>query len=254
MRWEREGLKLGEDWQCDRAIVQLDKKDTTVLSGWTKRAKTGHAQEVAERKSSDERRDEIVRATLRLVARKGFAGVTLREVATEVGIVHGLIRHYFATRDELVAAAFDFAVSSELDSDRALLEGLDPLTALTAWLALTPEDHSRVWIDAWSEAVRTPALAAALDRHHLDCERILIGLIERVVSAGLGVSVDPAADSRLLTAVADGVAVQHHAVGVIGVDEANGIVFGLAERQLGLAPGSLARVNPAPARGQWAVG
>jgi len=209
---------------------------------------------VAERKTSDERRDEIVRATLRIVAHKGFAGVTLREVATEVGVVHGLIRHYFATRDELVAAAFDFAVSSELDSDRALLEGLDPLTALAAWLASTPEDHYRVWIDAWSEAVRTPALAAALDRHHLDCERILIAIIERVVDAGLGASADPAADSRLLTAVADGVAVQHHAVGIIGVNEANAIVFGVAERQLSLTPESLTRANPAPARGQWAEG
>ena len=67
---------------------------------------------VAERKTSDERRDDIVRATLRLVARKGFAGVTLREVATEVGVVHGLLRHYFSSRDELVAAAFDAAVSN----------------------------------------------------------------------------------------------------------------------------------------------
>jgi AcrR family transcriptional regulator len=208
----------------------------------------------AERKSSDQRRDEIVRATLRLVATKGFAGVTLREVATEVGVVHGLIRHYFASRDELVAAAFDFAVTSELASDRALLGGLDPVAALAGWLAATPEDHYRVWIDAWSEAPRTPPLAAALDRHHRDCERILTTVIERVVDAGLGASADPAADSRLLTAVADGVAVQHHAVGVIDVEEANAIVFGVAERQLSLEPGTLARANPVPARGQWAEG
>jgi len=209
---------------------------------------------VAERKSSDQRRDEIVRATLRLVAMKGFAGVTLRDVATEVGVVHGLIRHYFASRDELVAAAFDFAVASELVSDRVLLDGLEPAAALAGWLASTPEDHYRVWIDAWSEAPRTPALAAALDRHHRDCERILTTVIERVVDAGLGASADPAADSRVLTAVADGVAVQHHAVGAIGVDEADAIVFGVAERQLGLEPGSLSRANPVPARGQWAEG
>lgn len=180
--------------------------------------------------------------------------MTLREVAAEVGVVHGLIRHYFATRDELVAAAFDFAVTSELASDRALLDGLDPVAALAGWLAATPENHYRVWIDAWSEAERTPALAAALDRHHRDCERILTTVIERVVDAGLGASADPAADSRLLTAVADGVAVQHHAVGVIGVDEADAIVFGVAERQLALESGSLARANPVPARGQWAEG
>jgi len=207
-----------------------------------------------ERKSSDQRRDEIVRATLRLVATKGFAGVTLREVATEVGVVHGLIRHYFTSRDELVAAAFDFAVTSELASDRALLDGLDPVAALAGWLAATPEDHYRVWIDAWSEAPRTPALAAALERHHRDCERILTAVIERLVDAGVGASADPAADSRLLTALADGVAVQHHAVGVIGVEEADAIVFAVAERQLSLEAGSLARANPVPARGQWAEG
>ena len=54
------------------------------------------------------------------------------------------------------------------------------------------------------------------------------------------------------TAVADGVAVQHHAVGAIGVDEANAIVFDIAEQRLGLEPGSLAKANPVPARGQWA--
>lgn len=204
------------------------------------------------RKSSDERRDEIVRATLRLVAAKGFAGVTLREVATEVGVVHGLIRHYFASRDELVAAAFDFAVTTELERDRELLEALDPIAALAGWLAATNENHYHVWIDAWSEAPRTPTLAAALARHHVDCERILARVIERVVDAGAGASADPAADSRLLTAVADGMAVQHHVVGVVDVDEANDIVFGVAERQLGLEPGILARANPVPARGQWA--
>ena len=206
----------------------------------------------AARKSSDERRDEIVRATLRLVAAKGFAGVTLRDVAAEVGVVHGLIRHYFASRDELVAEAFDFAVTTELERDRRLLDELDPVAALAGWLAATNENHYLVWIDAWSEAPRNAALAAALARHHGDCERILAGVIERVVDAGLGASADPAADSRLLTAVADGMAVQHHVVGIVDVDAANDIVFGVAERQLGLEPGILARANPVPARGQWA--
>ena len=167
--------------------------------------------------------------------------------------MHGLIRHYFASRDDLVAAAFDDAVTRELASDRAQLEGLEPLAALAGWLSATPEHHYRVWIDAWSEAPRTPALATALDRHHRDCERILIDLIERVVDAGIATSADPAADARMLTAVADGVAVQHHAMDIIGVDEADTIVLGAAEQRLGLAPGSLARAHPAPARGHWAA-
>jgi hypothetical protein len=109
-----------------------------------------------------------------------------------------------------------------------------------------------VWIDAWSEAPRTPALAAALDRHHRDCERILADQIARAVAAGAATSDSPDEDARMLTAIADGVAVQHHAMGIVDVDEANAIVFAAAEQRLGLESGSLARANPVPARGQWA--
>lgn len=207
---------------------------------------------VAERKSSEERREEILRATLNIVARKGFANVTLREVAGEIGVVHGLIRHYFPSREELVAAAFDYAVTAELASESALLDGLEPLPALAAWLSTTPEDHYLVWIDAWSESPRNVALAAALTRHHHDCEVLLAGVIRRAVAAGVAVSADADADSRMLTALADGVAVQHHAMGVVDAPAADRIVFDVTEHRLGIQPGALARVLAGSARGRWA--
>ncbi|HEU4756055.1 MAG TPA: helix-turn-helix domain-containing protein, partial [Agromyces sp.] len=77
---------------------------------------------MATRLDPAQRREQIIAATLRLVARDGFAGVTLRDVAAEVGVVHGLIRHYFATREQLVAAAFDAAVRAEAVQDEELAE------------------------------------------------------------------------------------------------------------------------------------
>lgn len=206
---------------------------------------------MAERKSSEQRREQIIGATQRIVARKGFASVTLRDVATEVGIAHGLIRHYFASRDELVAAAFDHAVTAELASDEQLLAGLEPIAALAAWFSTTPEDHYLVWVDAWSEAPRNPALATALERHHRDCERILADVIRRAVAAGAASSADVDADSRMLTALADGMAVQHHAIRIVDARAADEIVFGAVEARLAIAPGSLAHADRAPARGQW---
>lgn len=212
----------------------------------------------AGRKSSEERREEILRATLGIVARKGFASVTLREVAAEVGVVHGLIRHYFATREELMAVAFDRAATAELAADSALLASLEPVRALAAWLATTPEDHYLVWIDAWSEAPRNPALAATLVRHHHACEALLAGVIRRVVDVGLATSADPDEDARMLTALADGVAVQHHAMGVVDAPAADALVFTATEQRLGMTPGSLAAVladagaGTGAARGRWA--
>lgn len=208
---------------------------------------------MATRLDPAERREQILAATLRLVARDGFAGVTLRDVAAEVGVVHGLIRHYFATREQLVAAAFDAAVRAEAVQDEELAEQLEPVAALADWLTTTPREHYLVWIDAWSEAPRNPELHAALTRHHRDSDLRLARIIERNVEAGVATSADAEADARMLTALVDGVAVQHHAIGLIDEAEADRIVFAAAEARLGLAGGSLARTRPTPTRGQWAA-
>jgi AcrR family transcriptional regulator len=208
---------------------------------------------MATRLDPAERREQIIAATLRLVARDGFAGVTLRDVAAEVGVVHGLIRHYFATREQLVAAAFDAAVRAEAVQDEELAEQLEPVAALADWLTTTPREHYLVWIDAWSEAPRNPELHAALTRHHRDSDLRLARIIERNVEAGVASSPDAEADARMLTALVDGVAVQHHAIGLIDEAEADRIVFAAAEARLGLAAGSLARTRPTPTRGQWAA-
>jgi AcrR family transcriptional regulator len=208
---------------------------------------------MATRLDPAERREQILDATLRLVARDGFAGVTLRDVAAEVGVVHGLIRHYFATREQLVAAAFDAAVLAESVQDDELAERLEPVAALADWLSTTPREHYLVWIDAWSEAPRNPELHAALTRHHRDSDLRLARIIERNVAAGAASSADPEADARMLTALVDGVAVQHHAIGLIGEAEADRVVFAAAEARLGMQPGSHARTRPPPTRGQWAA-
>lgn len=205
----------------------------------------------------DQRREQILAATLRLVARDGFAGVTLRDVAGSVGVVHGLIRHYFATREALVAAAFDAAVAAELAGDEEVAEHVEPREALADWLTCTPREHYLVWIDAWSEAPRNPELHDALQRHHRDCERRLARIVERLVEAGHARTTDPAADARALTALADGMAVQQHAIGLVTGQEADRVVFADAERRLGLAPGTLGAARStrsAAARGQWARG
>ncbi|MFE5670666.1 TetR/AcrR family transcriptional regulator [Agromyces sp. NPDC056523] len=208
---------------------------------------------MATRLDPAERREQILDATLRLVARDGFAGVTLRDVAAEVGVVHGLIRHYFATREQLVAAAFDAAVLAESVQDDELAERLEPVAALADWLSTTPREHYLVWIDAWSEAPRNPELHAALTRHHRDSDLRLARIIERNVATGAASSDDPEADARMLTALVDGVAVQHHALGLIDEAEADRMVFAAAEARLGMHAGSLARTRPTPTRGQWAA-
>ncbi|HLU54297.1 MAG TPA: TetR family transcriptional regulator C-terminal domain-containing protein [Pseudonocardia sp.] len=55
----------------------------------------------------DERRREIAEAVLRLAATEGLESVSLRHVAAEAGVSMGRVQHYFRSKDEMLAYAYE---------------------------------------------------------------------------------------------------------------------------------------------------
>lgn len=56
--------------------------------------------------SPEERRRDVLAATLRLIARGGVDSIRYREVATEAGVPLGTVQYHFASREALLRAAF----------------------------------------------------------------------------------------------------------------------------------------------------
>src|SRR4029077_12777681 len=59
--------------------------------------------------ANTDRRQYLVQAALEEIATKGLEGLRLRDVAAIVGIDHSTILHYFATKEDLLAAVADLA-------------------------------------------------------------------------------------------------------------------------------------------------
>lgn len=59
------------------------------------------------RGSSDQRQDDLIEATLSLIASGGPEAATVRNIALEAGVTPGLIRHYFSTKEDLIGAAYE---------------------------------------------------------------------------------------------------------------------------------------------------
>lgn len=84
-----------------------------------------------------DRRQELVEAAVRSIAECGFEGLRLRLVAADVGIDHSTVHHYFATKEDLVAAVL-VHVTDQLTTtmpsgnspERRLRRHLDSLAAL----------------------------------------------------------------------------------------------------------------------------
>jgi AcrR family transcriptional regulator len=121
---------------------------------------------VPARGDHDAKRREVSEAVWRVLAARGFGGLTLRAVATEMGASTGLLTHYFPTKQALVLHAVEIA--DERTAARPMrtpaAEGIDALrAALLDVLPLTPERTamSRVWVSFWDGALGDAELGAS---------------------------------------------------------------------------------------------
>src|SRR5437764_10440746 len=56
--------------------------------------------------AAEEKRRVILDAAVRVFARKGFHASRVGDIAEEAGVAHGLLYHYFASKDELLEIVF----------------------------------------------------------------------------------------------------------------------------------------------------
>jgi AcrR family transcriptional regulator len=191
-----------------------------------------------------QRREAILDAALVVIARSGFAGTTLRDVAAQAGVAHGLLRHHFGTREALLAAAFDQAAGAEI-------AGLDqrpddPIDAVIDYLQPPSPAHYLLWIDAWSEAPRNRDLARTLAHHHRACDEHLRQIVREGSDRGVFIVDDLESATIGLVALQDGLAVQEFGIGLLDREGASRIALAQAERLLGCVPRTLVGRQAAP--------
>lgn len=59
------------------------------------------------------RRDQILRAAGRVFAKKGFTATKIADIATEAGLSHGLLYHYFRSKEAVYAALLEEMVEQK---------------------------------------------------------------------------------------------------------------------------------------------
>ncbi|MFB7330774.1 TetR/AcrR family transcriptional regulator [Streptomyces adustus] len=130
------------------------------------------------------RRRDVSAAVWQVMATRGFAGLTLRAVAAELGATTGLLTHYFPTKQALVEYALDLLEQRTVSRPRRHTgEGLAAFRdALLDILPLTPEatDSNRIWVSSWDTALSDPALSTDHARKYAKGRD---RLIERVAAA-----------------------------------------------------------------------
>lgn len=198
------------------------------------------------RMTPDDRRVSIVAATRAVMARRGIGGTTVRDVAAQLGTSSGLIHHYYASMDDLLAAAFEEVATEDLEEMRAALasaeSAVEQLVVFFDVYARDDDSGIQVWLDAWAEAARRPALQRISRRLNEEWQAVLASVIRRGVAEGSMTCSDPDAVAWRLLSLLDGLALQVVAHGdVITAAEADAWVRESAESELGLRSGLMSR-------------
>ena len=158
-------------------------------------------------------RDALIEAAILVVAREGLRGLTIRSVAAEAGVTHGLVRHHFGSRDALIEATLVRSVEVAIESS-SLAPGGGRIEEISADLGTTAERQEELLAFQYElllEARRRPELMPHVERMYDDYIAATEGELER---AGFGN--DPIA-GRVMFAALDGLALQQ-------------VVFGHRER------------------------
>lgn len=193
-----------------------------------------------------QRRRAIVDAALSVMLRKGMAATTVRDVADEMGTSSGLIHHYVSSMDELLAAAFEQAAGQDLAATREAMaerDGVvDRLGTFFATYVRAEQDWAfQLWLDAWAEAGRRPAVREVSQRLNQEWQTLLQATISDGVAAAVLTCPDPAGAAWRILSLLDGLALQ--TVAHRDVIDRRAVVrwsAAHAEAELGLPPGTLA--------------
>jgi len=101
-----------------------------------------------------DRRRELVDAAVRVFARKGFHGSRVGDIAEEAGVAHGLLYHYFRSKDEVLETIFR-------DAWQRLTIETDRIEASDIALREQLRRFARIYLGSW---LVTPELIAVLVR------------------------------------------------------------------------------------------
>lgn len=154
-----------------------------------------------------DRRADLVDATLDCIAELGIQGTTVRSITARAGVTNGLIRHHFASKDNLIVAAYRRTIEIITEPPLAVASSQgsphDKMRRFIAASVSGPAADPRVlslWAAFISQVHLNPDLAEVRREKYLACHDACEALIVDVLtSEGRNPSVSER--QRLTTAV-----------------------------------------------------
>lgn len=163
-------------------------------------------------RSKERRRQQLIDATIKCIAKKGLGSLTLGDVATEAGLSQGIVNLHFNSKDNLLNETLRFLAEDYDAQFMRTFENTSPDAAATL-LALMEMDLQpavcerkklAVWFAFWGEVKTVPTYQKICAAYNDKYTEIVRDLCERIVAEGSYDDVDPQSVTDALSSLTDG--------------------------------------------------
>jgi len=174
-------------------------------SGCTRAERTSILESLTDRSiAQEEKRKVILDAAVRVFARSGYHGSRVGDIAEEAGVAHGLLYHYFASKEQVLQTIFRENWGELLERFRAV-EAADEsagekLQGIAKILLRTWRNDPDLVTVMVREVARSPQLQSQVEE-----VREAFAIVQRVIEEGQAAGVfRPDLDARLASWVVYG--------------------------------------------------
>ncbi|HEY8985973.1 MAG TPA: TetR family transcriptional regulator [Streptomyces sp.] len=167
--------------------------------------------------SAAERRPQLIKAAIDLMAREGVAAGSTRAIAAELGVAQATVHYTFGTKEELYRAVMEqltrdliAQVTQAAPADASFEDTVSTLTE-EFWRTVLEQPAAHQLLTELSMfALRTPLLREALQSHHSEVLTVTTRLVEEA-AARTGRTLAQPADTiaRFFLASFDGLTMRH---------------------------------------------
>ena len=167
--------------------------------------------------TAGQRREQMLRAALEVIAERGYPETRIADVAERAGTSPALVIYYFKTKDQLLTEAIRFSEDTWYEAGTRRLAAIGTaagrLEELVAMSCLPeadaePNDSWLLWLDLWAQAGRHPEVAGVRQKFDERWRHTISSLVAGGQAAGEFGPVDPDDFAVTLSALLDGFAVQ----------------------------------------------
>lgn len=171
----------------------------------------GEGERRGRKASKEQRRQQLIEATIDSLARRGYAETTMADVADGAGLSRGIVNFHFESKEKLLVATLQYMADEYSSHWRNALARAGPEPADRLW-ALVAADFDRVvcnkrklaaWCAFWGEAKSRPTYQALCGARDAAYQQVFVDLCE-ALEREAGYGFDPGAMALALSATLEG--------------------------------------------------